>query len=206
MLSKRPLLLSRTSGAGFKSSPPHREPTKLVPVIPRGWRSISAAGSHLLSPQALPHPEPAGSWLCAKATVSPPPPPPLPPYPAWVPACSLLGQGRAGAGSGAGCVAWGFGTDCGLGVRPAWPARRTGLLLPVPRFSGETVLPGRHQDMFASSVSSARSSLPDPLLLPLCLLLLSTFTASCSACPFSVGVPRTLPPFFTLSTPIFLSV
>lgn len=82
VLNKCSLLLSRTRGAEFKSSPPYSdtwEPTNLAPLIPRGWGVMAAVlaqpGPHL-GPQTMHHLESAGSSLCAKAMVSPPLRPP----------------------------------------------------------------------------------------------------------------------------------
>lgn len=57
VLNKCSLLLSRTRGAEFKSSPPYSdtwEPTNLAPLIPRGWGVMAAVlaqpGPHLLRP------------------------------------------------------------------------------------------------------------------------------------------------------------
>lgn len=137
MLNKCSLLLSSTSGAGFKSSPPHSDawkPTKLVPLIPRGWRTMAVAlaqhGPHLLSLQALHHPESAGSWLWAKATMSPPLYPPGPGAHLFTAGTGLVcGRGWGRMSGNTILSAWGIAqgpSDRGLGVRPAWPARRTG--------------------------------------------------------------------------------
>lgn len=155
---------------------------------------------------------------------SPPPPPGLGAH--LFPAGTGQGCGR-GWGRMCGYTlvgAWGFGTDRGLGLRPAWPARRTEVRAPPSLASAQTLrgdcatgeAPGRVCQQSREGElcpfsqkqrwNPGNSSLPVPLL-PLCLLPLSTFTAACSACPFSLGAPRTPAPlFFTLSTPIFLSV
>lgn len=76
---------------------------------------MAVAGSHLLSPQALSCPESAGSWLCAKVTVFPPPHPP-----GLGAACSLLGPGRVVAETGTGRVATPSWVPGGLALTVTW--------------------------------------------------------------------------------------
>ena len=243
VLNKCSLSSSGTSGAGVASSPPHSdtwEPTKLVPLTPRGCRVMAAASASLgVTCSAL--------KLCITQNRGAPGsmprprcPPPLHP-PGLGAACSRLGQGR---------FVQGLGQECGntvLGARGsaqgpshrAWAGQGAGLLgqpggknkqtsvrgppaLPAPRFPGETRLPGTRQGVLtysqegAASAPAARSGgevlgLPSCLgaapipLLPLCLCPLRHLHCLC-LCLVSVGAPQTPPPFFTLSTPIFLSV
>lgn len=199
------LLSSGTSGAGFKSSPPHREPTKQVPLKPRGWGVLTAAsaqpGSRLSSPQALPRPESAVS------------------SPLGAP-CSLLGQGGM-------CGSTVVGAAQGPADRGRWEERRSrpprGLppALPVPRFSEVTELPGGHPGVFTCSHRKEQPLWPEQrcssgnsllswccLPVPSCLSAgspLGTFTASSSVCICRAGAPSTPSPSL-LSPLLYFSV
>lgn len=164
---------------------------------------MAAAGSHSASPRT------SSSWLCAKATVSPPPPPP--------------GSGAhlfsAGAGQGYGrgwgrmcgyttVGAWGFGTDRDLGMRPAWPARRTEVRAP-PSLASAQILrgdcaireaPGHVCQLCPFSQKQRQNpgngSLSVPSFLAACSLSAPSQPLALPA-PLAWGLPG-LPPFFTL--------